>query len=386
MSCPRRFAACAALLAVLPLAGCGKSFLNVGKLIADISQDSIAVDLFLIGDAGLPAPGGEPVLQALKSAASRSPGNTLVVFLGDNLYPTGLPDTAGVERREAERILDAQIDAVRESGSRGIMVPGNHDWEAGGPGGLAAVMRQAQYVAARGQEAVRVLPVNGCPGPEVLDFGEALRLIVLDTQWWLHEFERPVRDSSPCATKTEAQVVDSIRSALRNAATRSTVVVAHHPLVSGGQHGGYFDWPSYLFPLHPWVRQAGFFAQQDVTGERYRRMIQYLTVAFREHPPLLYAAGHEHNLQVLRRNPARYMVVSGGGVYGHTTAVRAITGSQYVRRASGFMRLSILQDGRARLAVIVVDGKGNYAENFSMWLEPTAGAPAQRAQTRPATP
>ncbi|HEX7239870.1 MAG TPA: metallophosphoesterase [Longimicrobiaceae bacterium] len=379
-----RTALLTALLALLPLGGCGKSFLNVGKLIDQIAQDSIAQDLFLVGDAGLPAPGGEPVLQALQKAMARSPGNTFVVYLGDNIYPRGLYDSTAAERREGERILDAQIAAVREGGARGVLVPGNHDWAAGGPEGLSTMRRQEVYVNARGGNSVRVLPSNGCPGPEVLDFGEDLRLVVLDTQWWLHEFERPRGPSSPCGPKTEGQVVDSIRSALRGAGERATVVVGHHPLVSGGEHGGYFDWPTYLFPFHPWARKAGFFAQQDISGPRYRTLIARMREAFAENPPLVYAAGHEHNIQVLRRDPARYLVVSGGGIYGHTTATRAITGSQYVRRASGYVRLSVLKDRRVRLAVMVVDAKGNATEDFSMWLQRVAGAPVDRGPA-PAT-
>jgi hypothetical protein len=83
----------------------------------------------------------------------------------------------------------------------------------------------------------------------------------------------------------------------------------------------------------------------------------------------VYAAGHEHNLQVLRRNPARFHLVSGAGIFNHTTAVRAITGTLYTRRASGYMRLTILTDGRVRLSVQVVNEKGEATEDYSAWLE-----------------
>ena len=47
-------------------------------------------------------------------------------------------------------------------------------------------------------------PGNGCPGPVTLDIGR-LRLINLDSQWWLHEFI--VRDSvSNCPQNTMAAV------------------------------------------------------------------------------------------------------------------------------------------------------------------------------------
>ncbi len=162
------------------------------------------------------------------------------------------------------------------------------------------------------------------------------------------------------------------------------MVVGHHPLVSGGEHGGYFDWPTY-FQLHPVVRIGGVFARQDVTGEEYTRLRVYMQSAFQVNPPLIYAAGHEHNLQVFRRAPARYQVVSGAGIYGHTTAVRAITGTQYARRASGFQRVTFLKDGRVRLGVLVVDANGRMREDFSTFLD-TQGLPPVQLSTEAELP
>jgi hypothetical protein len=366
---------CAALVAALLASGCGRPVYNLGKVIGAAPPDSIAMDVFLIGDAGLPAPKDEPVLEGLKRAIRWDPGRSFVVFLGDNVYPAGIPPEGTPYRAEAERILDEQLDVLRDTRARGLFVPGNHDWEAGGAGGWDAIRRQAEYVEGKGGDLVEFLPRGGCPGPEVLDLGDAVRLIALDTQWWLHDQAKPRSADSGCAAYTDAQVIDSVRAALRTAGPRLTVVVGHHPIVSGGEHGGYFDWPSYLVPFYPWARRGGF-ADQDIASTGYRRMIRVLTAAFQPERPVVYAAGHEHNLQVLRRNPAGYLLVSGGGIYGHTSQVRAITGSRYINRASGFMRLTVLRDGRARLAVVLVDSKGEPSENFSMWLDRPAGTPA----------
>lgn len=361
----------ALLLTGAALGACYRPYLNRPDPVVDLSRDSVVAELILIGDAGVPAPDGEPVLRALKREIEKDVENTTVVFLGDNLYPQGLvADSAEAERREGERILDAQMEPLLETRARGIFVPGNHDWAAGGVEGWNAVRRQVEYINRRGRDGqVRMLPEGGCPGPEVVDFGEVLRLIVIDTEWWLHPQPKPGPSNSSCRPSTQAGVIDSLRATLASAGTRRAVIAAHHPMVTGGQHGGYFDWPSYLFPVHPWARQAGVFARQDVTGVEYRRLIQAMGQALGGNPPMLYAAGHEHNLQVLRRGPGRFHVVSGGGVYGHTMPVRAITGARYVSRSSGFMRLTALRDGRVRLAVILVDAQGNTRVDFSAWIE-----------------
>jgi hypothetical protein len=376
--------ACAAGLAT---AGCFQYAAGVGKVIPNVAEtDTVELRLVLIGDAGLPAPGGEPVMRALREEISRDPKHSFVVFLGDNVYPRGMVlDSTAAERRENERIIDDQLAPLLATGVKGIMLPGNHDWATGTAGGWDAVRTEERYVRSRGRDLVQFLPGDGCPGPVALDFGNFLRLIVIDTQWWLQAgFPRPYGAGSKCRARTEQEVVDSLRADLASAGPRRTVVVSHHPLVSGGQHGGYFDWPTYLFPFHPWARQAGIFARQDVSGHEYRTLISALTRAYQPNAPLVHAAGHEHNLQLLRGIGARYQVVSGAGIYNHTTPTRVIRGTMYARAASGWATLVFLRDGRVRLAYRVVDAQGLFKEEYSMWLDVPPLVPT--SQGSPTTP
>ena len=349
--------------------------LGVGRVIGPVPLDSVALNLVLIGDAGLPAPAEEPVLTALRREISAAPERSFVVWLGDNIYPVGLMDTTTAEGQEGLRIIRAQMRVQQETRVRGIFVPGNHDWAAGSGEGWTNVVRQERVVNTEGAGLIGWEPRDGCPGPVVIDVGAVLRLLAIDSQLWLHGSSKPGPER--CNPGTEQGVIDSIRAALATAGDRRTVIVAHHPIVSGGQHGGYFDWPTYLFPFHPWARLTGLFARQDVTGREYRHFTQSLTRAFIVDTPLVDAAGHEHNLQVFRRDPAKYLLVSGGGIYGHTTTTRAITGIRYIRQASGYQRITFMQDGRARLSVMVVDAEGNAREDFSIMLDvpPMSSAP-----------
>ncbi|HEX8393346.1 MAG TPA: metallophosphoesterase [Longimicrobium sp.] len=364
-----RLGCVAALLAVLP--GCGLKSFGLGSLVPGLGgADSVALNLVLIGDAGLPNPSGEPVLKALRDEIAKAPNRSYVVYLGDNIYPVGLEDTTTAQGKEGLRILRAQMAPLLETGTRGLFVPGNHDWGNGIPEGWAHVRREERFINLNGNGIVGMEPRGGCPGPVVVDVDNVVRLVALDTHWWLHAGDKPGRGSD-CRPNTEAGIVDSVRAALASAGPLHTVVVAHHPFVSGGQHGGYFDWPTYLFPLHPWARLAGLFARQDVTGREYRNMTVQLSGAFAVDSPLVYAAGHEHSLQVFGRRPlvpARYHIVSGAGIYGHTTPTRRITGISYIRQASGFQRITFLADGRIRLSVVVVDSRGNAHEDYSTWL------------------
>jgi len=343
----------------------------------------VDVTLFLIGDAGAPAPrDSEPVLVALRAAAAAA-AHPVIIFLGDNVYPRGLPDSGAPGRPEAERRLTAQLEVLRASGARGIFVPGNHDWDRMGPNGWDAIRRQERFIAAA-DDSVALLPGGGCPGPTVLDVGHVVRLVALDTQWWLQDGPKPTDPTSSCPADSEREVVDSVRAALRTATGRAVVVVAHHPLESGGPHGGHFGWQDHVFPLrevkswlwlplpligsaYPIAREKGI-SSQDAPSAAYRRMRAALDSAFAGPRPLIYAAGHDHALQVIAGTSARYELVSGAGIFGHRDRVSALDSTRFARSASGFMRVEFLHDGRARLGVIIVDRAGHAAEEFGLWL------------------
>jgi hypothetical protein len=349
--------------------------------------DSVETAVFLIGDGGNPDPAGEPVLQALRAALGNAPGERVVVFLGDNIYPKGLPDSAAPERAEMERRIDAQLDAIRLPGVRGIVIPGNHDWDKHGRDGWNAIRRQAAEVARHSEGQAVLLPAGGCPGPTVVDVGRRLRIVTLDTQWWLHGGPKPEGEGSGCRAATPAAVRDSLRADLAGAGDRQVLVVAHHPLASGGEHGGYVSLEDQLFPLRrfagwlflplpglgslqPLARGLGV-SNQDIAGSQNRRMREAMAAAMAEHPPLAWADGHDHNLQVLdgRGEGPRHLLVSGAGFFGHGSAVTTLVGTRFKSRDAGFMRLDVTAAGRVRLGVLTVDRRGGARERYAAWLE-----------------
>ena len=292
--------------------------------------------LLLAGDAGNPA-ADEPLLRALAAEAAKDPERTLVVFLGDNLYPNGLPHERDGWRKEGERRLAAQADAALSVGARVLFLPGNHDWDGMRKDGLASVLRQERFLARRSPRLLYA-PGGGCPGPLLLPTASGVTLAVLDTQWWLHhEGPKPEGASSPCAAKSAEEAVALLRAA---ATAGPLVLLTHHPLASGGPHGERMgDWKAHLFPLRDaaptlWVPLPGLGSLwvayrdskgtgQDFASRRYPRLRSDLAEAFDGHPALFQASGHDHSLQVLEAPvpAARWVLVSGAGIYPGGTVV-----------------------------------------------------------------
>lgn len=381
----RRVPAYAALLLGAALAASACAAHVVPSATAPVpAPEEVVASVILIGDAGKPKLAGEPVFQALRQSLRQRPDTTAILFLGDNVYPRGIPDSADRHYAEAVGRLRAQL--ALEPSLPKIFIPGNHDWQKSGPLGLDRVRRQERVIAAAGGLS-RLLPRGGCPGPDTVAVGSRLLLVLLDTEWWL--FPHPRADSlTACAEGTEAAVTTALRRVLEQAGSRQVIVAGHHPILTGGPHGGYFSPVDHLFPLralhpalwvplpilgslYPTVRAMGL-SPEDLAGGPYRRLRAALDTAFACRPPAIYAAGHEHTLQVLDRGHPPLLLVSGAGIADHESYVERLPETRLALASPGFMRADVLRDGRLRLGVITAE-KGEARE---VWATVVA-APAQ---------
>lgn len=345
-------------LALALLAACGSR-----APIEAPAPAEIETTLFLIGDAGEPDPRevGTP-LDSVTAQAAVAPERSLILYLGDNVYPDGIVREGHAEWADARRRLAAQVEAV-PPGARGIFVPGNHDWAGATAFGLYSIRLQEEMIESlAGGRDVRLLPGNGCPGPVTLDIGR-LRLVLLDTQWWLHDYI--VRDAESDCTGDIGAVTAELRARVSPEVDGRVVVVGgHHPLMTGGVHGGYCG------VTGPFTRFAG--RSQDIISTANRTMRDSIESAFAANPPLVHAAGHDHNLQVLRGGAnVDYLLVSGAGSHSKRECGVWMRESYHVsQNRSGFMRLDILRDRGVLLRVYDYDRRGLGGLTYSRWLEP----------------
>ena len=330
--------------------------------------------IFLIGDAGEPDPRlPDTVLDSLAVQAAAVGSKGTIIFLGDNVYPSGNVGPEEPNYDDALRRLDAQIKAV-PSGVTGIFVPGNHDWADGGTGGLFGgstaaaglhtIRRQAELIRTRPRNPganLMMLPEWGCPGPVVVD-KQRVRLMLIDSQWWLHSYI--VKDSitaRACTAQTVGGVTQAIRDSLKTTPEgKSVIIAAHHPIRTSGPHGGYCG----AFALfRRWANTS-----QDIFGGSYTMMRDSLNAAMATRPPLLYAAGHDHSLQVMLGKTSSYAVVSGAGSIDKGECAARIRQSLYVGQGtSGFMRIDFAPGDSALLRVYRYDD-AVHGEVYSRWL------------------
>ena len=332
-------------------------------------QRKVPYELFLIGDTGdiaLNRP--DIVLNTLCSHFDPLQPSG-VIFLGDNIYPRGLPPVGNILRKSAELTLTRYHDILKDYRGKIVFIAGNHDWNKGRKNGYEYILRQHEYLKSLFGDQEVFLPANGCPGPLALDLTENITVVTIDTQWWMQTGLRPIGKQYGCEVSTEEEFFDKLISILDKNKHKRIIVAGHHPGYSYAIHGGSFKLKHHLFPLtlydkDAWIPLPGIGsllplyrkflgAREDMSHPRYRRLRNKLKEILAKYPDLIYVAGHEHNLQYICKNH-NHFIVSGSG-----SKVKYVvqTGKhlRYGIKAKGFFKLRFDIDGSVYLSAWVID-------------------------------
>jgi Calcineurin-like phosphoesterase/Omp85 superfamily domain len=353
--------------------------------------DTIVQRIVLIGDAGQLTNGKHPVVDAVRKHIPMDK-KTSVIFLGDNLYKSGLPDEQYTSYyNQARAVLDSQLSVADNTPAKVFMIPGNHDWENGGRGGYDAIIRQQLYVDFLGKPNVKYYPEDGCPGPVEVLLGKdsSIALIMFDSQWWLHPYDKPEIESD-CASKTKEELVSQIGDLLARNSKRLVLIACHHPFESNGMHGGYYTLKQHIFPftdikkslyiplpvlgsIYPIARSV-FGTPQDIKHPNYTNMIQEITTAVKAvSPNVVFVSGHDHNLQYIKKNGYNY-IVSGGGCKQNRTSKSKT--SLYNNTSNGFSVMEVSTNKNVSITFYTVTDssiKKDFSSsmlNFSTIAEP----------------
>ncbi|UOQ97701.1 metallophosphoesterase [Hymenobacter sp. 5317J-9] len=348
----------------------------------------IRYTVFLIGDVGKPIAkenGGEPSLNFLRKKIMEAGAKSTTIYLGDNVYEYGMPEEGAYDRKEAERRLADQIDVLRDYKGEKYMIPGNHDWKQGLTGGLEQVLREqrfaenymAQDSAAFGYSGDFITPSNGCPGPYEIRLQDDLVLITINSQWFLtKQSERPYGADGGCGVEDETDFMAQLEDIIARNKDKNIMVVGHHPLFSDGIHGGYFTLGDHIFPLsivykyaflplpiigsiYPFARKYGG-VSQDLAYPAYQAYKKGLMDIFNKYPNIIYAAGHEHNLQYFKEG-ATHLIVSGSGCKTQHVKPGGAGDALFSDKEKGWACVNYYDDGQVWTEYYIPQGNGDKA-------------------------
>ncbi|MBU2927777.1 metallophosphoesterase [Winogradskyella psychrotolerans] len=305
--------------------------------------DNTTTNVFLIGDVGKPeADGTAPKsLLKLQRQFGKANKNDVLLFLGDNIYPKGIPLKNDTAIKEAEHALNLQLEVAKTFPGSVYFLPGNHDWYSG----LKGLKRQEKMVEkALGKNTFQ--PENGCP-IEKVNLSDDIIMLIVDSHWYITNWNNHPTINDDCEIKTRADFLDEFRSEIKKARGKTTLVAIHHPMYSNGPHNGRYGVKENMSPIPVLgtikniLRTTTGIVNADLSNQFYNELRKNLVVAAQQNENVIFLSGHEHNLQYLELENVT-QIVSGSG--SKTTPVRMRNPNNYGHSVPGYAVLNIGND------------------------------------------
>jgi len=319
-------------------------------------KDSIIHTFYLVGDAGnLDQDEAFHNMNILKDSLSKASENSTLIFLGDNIYPAGMPKKENANRGLAEKKMDNQISLSSQFKGKTILIPGNHDWYNNGIKGLK---REEDYVTEKFGDKNAFAPRNGCP-IETRKINKKLALILVDTEWVLADWNKNPNINEKCDIKTREDFYTEFEDQLNKNQNKTIVVATHHPLITHGSHGGYYSLEKQIFPFENrfplpvlgsiinLTRATGGISHQDISNQNYKNLADRLKTLISGRKNLVVVSGHDHNLQYIEQADIR-QIISGAG--SKTEAAKAVGSNDFSFGNNGYAELKISKSGNAEVS------------------------------------
>ncbi len=339
----------------------GKSVRHFDK--NSIMKDSIIHTFYLVGDAGnLDHEVAFQNMNILKDSLSKASQNSTLLFLGDNIYPVGMPEKQNKNRSLAEKKMDNQFSLFGQFRGKTIFIPGNHDWYSNGIKGLK---REEDYVTEKLGDNAAFAPKNGC-AIETRKVNKRLTLIMVDTEWVLADWNKNPTINEKCDIKTREDFYTEFEDQLNKNQNRTIVVATHHPLITHGSHGGYYSLEKQIFPLEQKIplpvigtginlmRATGGITHQDISNQNYKTMADRIKTLIGGRKNVVVVSGHDHNLQYIQQSDIR-QIISGAG--SKTESAKAVGPDDFSFGKNGYAELRISKSGNAEVSFYNLDPK-----------------------------
>jgi len=343
------------------LIGCATHQAQYGKNAAkDYTRNAPDAKLkhtfFLVGDAGnSDKANSKMALDFLRNKLVTAKSESTLLFLGDNIYPSGMPAEGSKSRKLAEEKLDNQIDLAKGFKGKTVFIPGNHDWYNEG---LKGLKRQQEYITGKLNQKKSFLPKNGCAIDDI-KINDEITMITVDSQWYIENWDDNPEINDDCKIKDREAFFTELEDLLNKNQKKTVILAVHHPLISNGSHGGQYSLMKNLFPFQSdlplpvigsainFVRKTSGVVDQDLQNKKYVEFAKRVKTLIRDQKNVIVVSGHEHSLQYLEKDGIR-QIVSGAG--SKSEAARAILPNDFSFGGNGYAVLEMYEKGEAWLS------------------------------------
>ena len=301
---------------------------------AQEASKEVSKSIYFTSNIGLEKQSNSDVVLKAIVNASKTDDDAVCVALGNSTRSNGYPKDSD-ERLNEEAFLKTQVlEPLSDFNGQVIIIPGKNEWNKGGHKNIDDLESFLQD-----NSDAKFWPNDGCP-IERETLSDEVELVMVDTQWYLEDWDKHPYINNDCEIKTREQFFLQFKDELKDEQNKTIVVALHHPVLTASRKG--------------LIGRMGGLSKQAYYHNDMQYLVGRLETLASQFNDVIFVSGSDKNLQFLMDDGIPQII---SGATGITTKTKPNEKKGYFGSDNqGFAKLTVFKDGSSQVDIYTVDG------------------------------
>ncbi len=274
----------------------------------------------------------DAILKAIVSASQKD-NDAVFVALGNSTRKNGYPKNKSERKAEEDFLKSNLLEPLSDFNGQIILIPGKNEWNKGGHKNIDDLESFLQD-----NSEAKFWPNDGCP-IERETLSDEVELLMVDTQWYLEDWDNYPYINNDCEIKTREQFFLQFKDELKDEQNKTIVVALHHPVLTATKKG----------PLG----LMGGLSKQAYYHNDMQYLVGRLETLASQFQDVIFVSGSDKNLQFLTDDEIPQII---SGAVGKTSKSRPDTDDgHFGTDKHGFAKLIVFKDGSSKVEFYTVE-------------------------------
>ncbi|MGB1211254.1 MAG: metallophosphatase, partial [Lacinutrix venerupis] len=276
----------------------------------------------------------QKILEAIVNASQKD-NNAVFIALGNSTRKNGFPKNETQRKAEKDFLKTEVLKPLSNFNGQVIFIPGKNEWNKGGHKNIDDLESYLQY-----NSEAKFWPNDGCP-IERETLSDEVELVMVDTQWYLEDWDKYPYINNKCEIKTREQFFLEFKDELKDEQNKTIVVALHHPVLTATRQG--------------LINRMGGLSKQAYYHNDMQYLVGTLETLASQFNDVIFVSGADKNLQFLMDDDIPQII---SGATGKTTKTNAEVDKGYFgTNQPGFAKLNVFKDGSSEVEIYTLEGE-----------------------------
>ncbi|WP_189702514.1 BamA/TamA family outer membrane protein [Subsaximicrobium wynnwilliamsii] len=270
-----------------------------------------------------------PTQQVLKAITEMSQQDEKATFVAlGNITKNGYPPQKKDRKQTEELLQKSLMQPLANFNGNIIFMPGKNEWTQNGHEHIDEMESFIQD-----NSKVEFWPNDGCPREiENLDM-ENVELLMIDSQWFLEDWDNHLYLNNKCDIKTRDDFFAKFKDDLKDEQNKTVIVAIHHSILSDSRQN-FFE-------------NIGGLSVEDYYSTQRQKMAGTLETLAGMFPDVIFVSASDRNLQYITDDGVQQII--SGAASNKLDNVRKAKEGQFTAKTHGFARLTVYNDRSSKV-------------------------------------